>query len=232
MHLNMYRSFFSILFLFVCTVASAQVDTAKPHSISAIKPLQRQLRFGIDLSRPVMNILVDNRHSYEFIADYNLPKDLYLVLEGGFGGSDIDYPDLKYTSTNSFIKLGVDRSMLQRMFPEDWDLLFVGARYGLGFVNRKEATFTTNDQFWGQTTGIVAGDNMTAHWAELTAGIRVELFKGLFTGYTIRGKFLINQGPFRELPPAYISGYGKGEKNTVFDFNFYLQYALRWPSKQ
>ena len=208
--------------------ASAQKDTADVNAISAIKPNQKQLRLGVDLSRPVMNILVNNRHSYEFIADYNLPKDLYLVLEGGFGGSNIDYPDLKYTSTNSFVKLGVDRSMLQRMFPEDWDLLFVGMRYGMAFVKRKEATFITNDQFWGMTTGTIPSKSMVAHFAELTAGIRVELFRWLFTGYTVRGKFLLNQGPFRELPPAYLSGYGKGEKNTVFDFNFYLQYAIRW----
>jgi hypothetical protein len=175
-----------------------------------------------------MNLLVNNRHSYEFIVDYSLPKELYLVLEGGFGGSNIDYPDLKYTSSNSFVKLGVDRSMLQRMFPADWDLLFVGIRYGLGIIRRNEATYVTTDQLWGTTTGTIAAKNMTGHWAELTAGLRVELFKGLFTGYTIRGKFLLNQGPFRELPPAYISGYGKGEKATVFDFNFYLQYGIRW----
>ena len=208
--------------------AYGQKDTVDVNAISAIEPNQKQLRLGVDLSRPVMNMLVKSRHSYEFIVDYSLPKEIYLVAEGGFGGSDINYPDLKYTSTNTFVKVGVERSMLQRMFPEDWDLLFVGIRYGMAFIKRKEATFTTNDQFWGTTTGTIPAKNITGHWAELTAGLRVELFKGIFTGYTIRGKFLLNQGPFRELPPAYVAGYGKGEKNTVFDFNFYLQYALRW----
>jgi hypothetical protein len=224
----MYRYISNILFLLLSVQAYGQKDTADVNAISAIEPNQRQLRLGVDLSRPVMNMLVKSRHSYEFIVDYSLPKELYLVAEGGFGGSDINYPDLKYTSTNTFVKFGVERSMLQRMFPEDWDLLFVGIRYGMAFIRRKEAIFTTNDQFWGTTTGTIPAKNITGHWAELTAGLRVELFKGIFTGYTIRGKFLLNQGPFRELPPAYVAGYGKGEKNTVFDFNFYLQYALRW----
>ena len=224
----MYRYISNILFLMLSVQAYGQKDTVDVNAISAIEPNQKQLRLGVDLSRPVMNMLVKSRHSYEFIVDYSLPKEIYLVAEGGFGGSDINYPDLKYTSTNTFVKVGVERSMLQRMFPEDWDLLFVGVRYGMAFIKRKEATFTTNDQFWGATTGTIPAKNITGHWAELTAGLRVELFKGIFTGYTIRGKFLLNQGPFRELPPAYVAGYGKGEKNTVFDFNFYLQYALRW----
>ena len=224
----MYRYISNILFLMLSVQAYGQKDTVDVNAISAIEPNQKQLRLGVDLSRPVMNMLVKSRHSYEFIVDYSLPKEIYLVAEGGFGGSDINYPDLKYTSTNTFVKFGVERSMLQRMFPEDWDLLFVGVRYGMAFIKRKEATFTTNDQFWGTTTGTIPAKNITGHWAELTAGLRVELFKGIFTGYTIRGKFLLNQGPFRELPPAYVAGYGKGEKNTVFDFNFYLQYALRW----
>jgi hypothetical protein len=230
-HRSMYRSISNILFFlvaFAIQTASAQVDTAKPNAISGVKPAQHQLRIGIDLTRPVMGMINSNRHSFDIMVDYSLPKEVYAVFETGFGGSDIDYPDLKYTSSNSFFKLGIDRSMLQRMFPQDWDLLFVGLRYGVGFIKRSEATFVTEDDLWGTTTGTIPSKNMTAHWAELTAGLRVELFKGFFTGYTIRAKFLLNQGPFRELPPAYIAGYGKAEKNSVFDFNFYLQYGIRW----
>lgn len=224
---KIFRYSFSLL-LILSSVAVFAQDSNKVNSISAIKPAEHQIRIGIDLSKIVMNQLVDNRYSYEFLADYSLPKEVYAVLEGGFGGSNIDYPDLKYTSQNFFIKLGVDRSMLQRQFPSDWDFLFVGARYGIAFINRSEAHYTTDDNVWGSTSGSIEGRSITGHWAELTAGLRVELIKGLFAGYNVRGKFLLNHGPFRELPPAYISGYGKGEKNTVFDFNFYVQYALRW----
>ncbi len=224
---NMFRYFSSIILLLFAIQSSGQ-DTTDVNSISLVKPEQRQLRIGIDLSRVVMNMLVDNRYSYEFSADYSMKKEVYAVVEAGFGGSDINYPDLKYTSRNTFLKVGVDRSMLQRMFPSDWDMLFVGIRYGIGFISRDEATYMTEDNVWGATTGTIPSQSLTAHWAELTAGLRVELLKGVFAGYNVRGKFLINQGPFKELPPAYISGYGKGEKNTVFDFNFYVQYAVRW----
>jgi len=160
--------------------------------------------------------------------DYSLKNDVYFILEAGFGNSVIDYTDLKYNTTNSFARIGFDKSMLQRLFPNDWDIIFVGVRYGVGFIKRSEASFTTNDNFWGVTTGIIPAVNLTAHWAELTAGLRIELLKSFYAGYTVRAKFLLNQAPFRELPPAFVAGFGKIEKTTSFDFNFYLCYAIRW----
>lgn len=187
-----------------------------------------QIRLGIDISRPVSNAFQKKHSSYEVALDYLIKKEVYATVEAGFGSSNIDYPDLKYTTNNTFIKIGVDKSMVPRLFSSDWDMLFVGARYGIAFIKRNDATFTTNDDFWGTTTGTIAGKNITGHWAELTVGVRVEIFKGFYAGYTGRAKFLINQKAFRELPPDFIAGYGKGEKGTNFDFNFYLLYGLRW----
>jgi hypothetical protein len=211
-----------------CFAQNADTVDMKPEIKTA--PDQQQLRFGIDITRPIINAFIKIRHSYEFQADYLITRDVYAVLEGGWGGSDIDYPDLRYTSSNSFVRIGVDKSMLQRMTPGDWDFLFVGFRYGIAFINRSEAEFTTADNFWGTTTGKISAKTFTGHWGEITLGLKAELLKGFFAGYTVRGKFLFNQGPFKELPPAFVAGYGKGEKNTIFDYNFYLSYALRWGS--
>jgi len=104
-------------------------------------------------------------------------------------------------------------------------------RYALAFIERSEARYTIFDNFWGNTSGTIPGKNMTAHWLELTGGVRVELAKGLFTGWTIRGKFLLNGNQFKDLPPPYVAGYGRGDKNSIFDFNFYISYAIRWKKK-
>lgn len=224
----MFRYIFNILLLILPFCLNAQDDSTRTEGTSFIKPDQKQLRLGVDISKPILNAVSGNRHTYEFSLDYNLPKDIYLVAEAGWGGSDIDYADLKYTSANSFFRIGVDKSMLQRLFPSDWDYLFVGARYGIGFIRRNEAVYTTADPVWGATTGTIPAQSYTGHWVELTGGLRVELLRGMFAGYTVRAKFLLNQSAFRELPPAFVAGYGKGEKTTAFDFNFYLQYAIRW----
>lgn len=212
----------------------AQDDTTavKTEKDDKIKATQHQFRIGLNISTPVITALVNDasakRSGYEATLDYCIKNDAYLILEGGFGHSNINYPELSYNTANSFARIGIDKSMLQRLFPNDWDMIFIGVRYGFAFIRRSEATFTTVDDFWGTTTGTIPSKNLTAHWAEMNVGMRVELLKHFFAGYNVRAKFLINDKAFRELPPAYIAGYGKAEKSTVFDFSVYLCYALRW----
>lgn len=223
--------YISTLLLIACTSqVQAQQDSTitKKKKAKKVQATENQVRFGIDISKPIENAFLKNRTGYEFQADYYYKNDVYFTLEGGFGGSNYDYDNLSYTSTNGFFRVGVDKGLLRRIGGSDWDMAFVGARYGMAIINRSEGNYLIVDPLWGNSTGTVPAKSFTGHWAELNAGVRVELFKGIFAGWNVRGKFLINQGQFKELPPSYVAGYGKGDKNTVFDFNFYISYALRW----
>lgn len=189
-----------------------------------------QLRFSFDASKILLNNLIDNRRAYEVALDYYLNGEVYAVGEMGTGTSNINYPDLKYQTNNTFLRFGLDKSMFVRKKPQDWGLGFFGFRYGLGMIRRNDAFYSTNDGLGGITTGIISADNFMAHWFELSGGMKVELFKGLFAGWTVRAKFLLNQRALGDLKPAYIAGYGPGEKATAFDYNFYIAYAIRWSS--
>jgi hypothetical protein len=191
-----------------------------------------QLRICFDANKILQNALIDNRKSYELYVDYYLRKERYLVAELGLGNSQINYTDLKYNSKNSFVKFGMDKAMFVRKKAQDWGMGFVGFRYGIGFVRRSEAQYTTNDGFGGITSGYIPSSNFLAHWIELTGGIRVELIKNIFAGWNVRAKILLNPNSFGDLKPSYISGFGAGDKNTVFDYNVYVGYALRWSSKK
>jgi hypothetical protein len=214
-------------------VARAQADTTQSEGeVKKVYALPHQLRFGVDITRPIANLFLKTRQSYEFQVDYAIKNETYLVAEAGWGSANIDYSDLRYKSNNMFLRVGVDKTMLTRIASSDWDMLFVGMRYGFAPIKRSDATYTTTDSLWGNTSGMIQGKSLTAHWLEVTAGIRVEMIQGLFLGWNIHGRFLLNQKPFRELPPSFIAGYGKGDKNTIFDYNFYVSYALRWGRKK
>jgi hypothetical protein len=209
----------------------AQADTtgaAKPKKKPAIQAESKQLRIGVDLVKPALNLFNKNTKNYEVSADYYFKNELYFAAEAGLGSANVAYDDLSYKSTSQFLRVGVDKCMLQRLFPGDWDLVSVGFRYGIGFIKRGDASYTITDPIWGVSTGTVKAQNFTAHWAEFNAGIRVETFRNLFVGWNVRARFMLNAKQFEELSPSYISGYGKGDKSTAFDFNFYLSYALRW----
>lgn len=200
----------------------------------AIVDSNNQFRFGFDVSRLWFNNVqkkLEKRISYEIELDYYWRKDLYIMAEGGWGNSSLNYTDLAYESNNVFVRAGFNKSILPRLKQNDWDIAFIGLRYGLGFINRGAANYTIEDNIWGTVSNTVPAESLTAHWAEITGGVRVELWQGVFIGWNVRGKFMLNSKKFKEIPPYFIAGYGKGEKPSIFDFNVYLSYAIRWNRK-
>lgn len=226
----------SILFLLLSLGVSAQELEEEPEEEQRVNIVDsaHQLRLGFDVSRLYFNEVqkkLEKRTAYELQLDFYWRRDLYLVAEGGFGEASLNYPDLAYTNNNTYLRLGFDKSILPRLRQNDWDMALIGLRYGLGFINRGAATYSIKDDIWGTVTNTVPAATQTAHWVELTGGVRVEVVKGAFIGWNIRGKFLLNPKQFTELPPYNIAGYGKGEKKSIFDFNVYLSYAIRWNRK-
>lgn len=228
----MLRYFTNILLLLLSFPVMAQelddMEEEEPSTPKINVDSFSQVRISFDISRPVWNYFLESRASQELSIDYYHKKDLYFVAEAGWGNSIIDYSDLKYNSKNSFYRLGINKCMIKRQSSHDWDMGFIGVRYAFAPIERSAAQYTIEDSFWGNVSGTIPAKNMILHWAEVTGGINVELVNGLFAGWTVRGKFRINKGAFQELPPAFIAGYGKGDKGSVFDFNFHLSYAIRW----
>lgn len=206
----------------------AQVDSVSTKKKKTAEHYGHQLRLGFDISKPIINFVQSTYKSYEAELDYYLNREIYAVAESGFGSAEYNYPDLSYRSSNAFFRIGVDKTLIKRLNNSDWDAAFIGARYGVALIDRQEATYTITDSLWGTTSGTIPAKAFNAHWAEITGGVRVELFDGISAGWNIRGKFLLTDKTFRELSPVFIAGYGKGDKSTIFDFNFFICYALRW----
>ncbi len=215
--------------------AKAQVADTTAADTTAVQKHKElaghQLAIGFDMSRPVINYFATNKQGYEFAADYYLKNEIYLAAEGGWGSSDVNYTDLKYSTTNTFYRFGVNRILLPRENPKDWSGVMLGGRLAMASIDRSAATYTITDSLWGNSTGNVAGKSFNGYWMEVLGGVRLELYKGIIAGWTIRGKFMLNARSFNDLAPLYIAGYGRGDKNAAFDFNFYLHYAIRWKRK-
>jgi Domain of unknown function (DUF6048) len=218
--------------------AYAQVDTTRPdptRTDTAIKPKLpkpeiggHQVTVGFDLFQPIINYYQSDRHGYDVEVDYYYRDQYYFVAEGGWGGSSVNYPDLKYSTKNTFYRLGINKNLMSRDRPDDWDMMFIGLRFGTASITRSSAAYTVTDSMWGNTNGTVTPRGFAAYWGEITAGMRVELFRGISAGWTLRGKFLINGSSFKDLAPLYIAGYGKGDNNAIFDANLYISYSIRW----
>ena len=212
--------------------AQTASDTTSEHKGKKMDSASHQLCIGIDLVRLGANNYYTDRKGYELHADYYFKNDFYLTAEGGWGNSKVNYTDLKYTTSNSFFQAGFNKSILTREGKKDWDMMMIGMRAGFAPINRSSVTYFVADSVWGSTPLQTAGsERYTAVWLEVTAGMRVELFKGIMAGWNLRGKFLMNSKSFKDPAPLYIAGYGRGDKATSFVFNVYLSYAVRWNRK-
>lgn len=234
-----YRYLFILTFsMALCSAGKVWAQTDTTSADSTDEPARKkvmasghQLCIGVDILHPILNNFVKNKATWEVEAHYYLKNEFYGVAEGGWGGSTVTYTDLQYNTTNSFVRLGFNKSILARDGPDDWDMMFMGMRLGYAGVKRTAGAYTVIDSVWGNSAGTTDAKNFPVLWAELTGGMRVELLHGLMAGWNLRGKFLMNGKSFKDLAPLNIAGYGRGDKNAAFDFNIYLSYAIRWRKK-
>lgn len=219
------------------TKANDSVQNLKKDSLSSAindsnsvkKPAKVHfVRIGFDVSRLVFNNVYKGETGYEFAADYNWKDNLELAGEVGFGTGRVNKDILKYRTNGTFFRFGIEQTLFGKIDENDFDNVFIGLRYAMGFGKMGDAEYVVNSQFGSPFEGTVAGKGYVVAWAELVAGIKVYLFKNIYAGWTIRGKFMFNHGTFKQLSPNYIPGFGSGDKNSVFDFNFYLYYGLKW----
>ncbi len=228
---SMLKYFISILCLALSIPAFAQDDMDDDEPAKPVVKVDslHQLRFEADIFKPILYASSGQRSEYSLSADYYWKKDMYWVLEGGWGNAEVRYTDLSYDTRSTFFRAGFNKSLLARLAKSDWDMAFIGLRYGVAPTKRSAGTYVVSDPFFASTTGTFEARNFTAHWFEITGGVRVAVVQNFFLGWNIRGKFRLNNKQFSsDLPPIYIAGYGKGDRNSIFDFNFYLAYAIRW----
>lgn len=182
-------------------------------------------RIGIDVLKLPISMSGTYYNTYEFTADVHYKKDLYLVSDFGFGNSAIDNDNLSIKSSNTFIKLGLDKTFFSKEFKGDMDNAFIGLRYAFSGIKTYNVKYTIQDTIWGFSQGDINNRNFHAHWLELTAGFRLEIVKSVFLGWNMRFASLLNPKKFEILPPPYMSGFGRGDANTAFGFNFFILYG-------
>ena len=182
----------------------------------------RYFRVGADISKWLASLVQNNYKEIEFAGDVLYKRNLFLAMELGTGNSRVQNEFLQYKSSNTFIRLGIDKTFFAKEHARDMDNAFVGFRYAFAPIVRKEAIFTMKDPIWGNNTGTIAPESFIAHWMELTGGFRLEVIPNIFVGWNIRVRTFLNPSRFEKLAPFHVAGYGSGEKATAFGYNFYI----------
>jgi hypothetical protein len=186
------------------------------------------LRVGYDLTRTALLYFEPERKAYEFSADFEVKQNYYISAEYGRQQVDLKKPGYNYTSDGYFTRFGLDYNFSKnKMDVNAYEMVYGGFRYGFANYSHTATDINVAGNYWG--IGSVAGlpsEDLSAHWFEIVAGIRGELFKNCFFGWSFRGRVMLWQKKDAAMHAYNIPGYGAGNKKSQLGFNYSIYYRI------
>ncbi len=179
------------------------------------------IRLGTDLISLARGPIDDSFTGWEANADVGFYR-YYLTFDIGHWERNFTTETEQYNNSGSYWRVGVDVNFLKKD-PEKNNLL-LGARYARGVFD-EHLSFGLDD-IWNSGTTSYSNINTTASWAELTAGLRIKLWKTIWLGYTTRYKFALNTNETSNMVPHDVPGFGKTNKKATWGFNYQLLFRI------
>ncbi len=216
----------STLFL-IALATQAQDEKVAYDSIRKIqKPTS--LRIGTDLIAIGKSIFGSPLSGWELNADVDFGR-YYLALDYGSWSRKDSLANGYYANDGRYLRIGIDVNFLLK--DPDKNMVFMGFRYGRSAFSEQLTYVTTSDNF-GVIESILSNPNATAGWVELTAGLRVKIWKSIWMGYTARLKFAPSVNGNVEMETYDIPGYGKTSKSVYWGFNYQIFYRIAFKKEK
>lgn len=184
------------------------------------------IRTGVDLSRFALPFINNYGLSgLELSIDTEIKYNFFPTVEAGFNRVK-DYTELhEYDLYGNYFRVGLNYSVTKYQHRLDRNIFFIGARYGYsGFSHQANRISITNQ--WGIYDTSFPTTNLNAHWFEGVIGLRGEVFKNLFLGFTIRVKSMITHSDYKNYTPYWVPGYGEATKSIAIGMSYSVFYAF------
>ena len=211
---------FSLTLLLFLNINSYSQTKAKEKSYEWV----RGIRLGCDLSRFGLPIFQKGRIATEFSIDTELKRNFTPTFEAGFENSTVNNDRITYKSNGIYGRLGLDYNILKREAPSNRHSFFVGARYGFS-ASKQTTNWNISGDYFAITPNGSSSDIIGTHWMELVVGLKVEVVKNLFLGWSLRERILFSTTGVENYPYA-IPGYGSGGKASNLGLNYSVYYSI------
>ncbi|HKX85333.1 MAG TPA: DUF6048 family protein [Flavobacterium sp.] len=211
----MSRSIFSLLFLCFTVANFAQQKTKD----SIVKTDRYGLRIGADVSKLARSLYDKDYKGLELVGDFRLTKKLYLAAEIGNENKTTDDDRLNFTTKGSYLKVGPEWNFYQNWLDME-NMIHLGFRYGVSSFSQELNSYKIYDtsDYFPPAPDVVVGtkyNGLSAHWAEVVAGMKAELFNNFYAGFSVRMNYLVNEKKPENFDNLYIPGF-----NRTYDGKF------------
>ena len=212
----------------VATVGYANPQASKEKKAEKQKLTLQGLYLSADAFGYIYPIFVKDRYySTEVSAAVNISNRFFPVIEAGIGHTNMvsQLYDIGYSTRAPFYRIGMDYNMQYKNGKPNY--IYLGGRVGYTDFKYSVNAPALIDPVWGNEVPVQFTDvPCRAIWAEAVGGVRAEIFKNLYMGWSLRYKYPIYKGPITNGGPWYIPGFGASSK-TAFGATYTVSYYFK-----
>ena len=192
-----------------------------------------KIRLGIDLLKPILSSSEGDNLNYEIVGDLQLTENIYLAGEYGLVDKIIEDENINFNSSGSFLRIGFDYNMFENWIGMD-NSIYVGLRYGTSSFSSKVLDYNVRnkDSYFSNLVNnefqAIEYSNLSGNWIELLLGIKVETFKNVYLGLSLRLNKLLSDKKPDNFGNLFIPGFNKVTDDNTFGsgFNYTLTYSI------
>jgi len=224
------KYFFSILLLVSSALFSQEMPTDSIPSVP-VKSERYGLRLGVDLYRLSRPIYDDNFSGIEIVGDYRYNKKFYIAAEAGFiNDYTVTDEQVNFTTKGGYLKIGFDYNAYENWLEME-NMIYAGIRYGVSTFSQNLNSYTIYDSsdYFEDVTLYPNHEysGLTAHWAEVVGGIKVEMLDNLYLGFSVRLNILLSEKQPDNFANLYIPGFNRTYEGSFgAGFNYTLSYFI------
>jgi hypothetical protein len=188
----------------------------------------KSVRIGVDLLPPLSSFFFEGRKGFEAQADLEFKKNYFLVFEPGFLSAPYSDTTFNYKSNGTYFRFGIEKNFLNNPKFKGNEVITIGLRYGISHMQNSASDILIPPSYWNPASNWISIQEQSfwAHWFEVKAGIKAELVKNLFIGWSIAGRVMLASGHPSGMTPYIIPGFGRGDRKTTAGFNYYIAYRI------
>ena len=228
----------SLMLVMLLPLTSFSQDNNPQEKDTLVFKQKYGLRLGVDIYKPVRTFIDEDYTGFEINGDYRLTKRVYLAGELGTQQKRnvTDYLDV--TAKGSYFKAGFDYNFYRNWLDME-NMIYGGFRVGVSSFSQTLDSYTiyTTDQYYDNTLTITESQEfkgLTAIWAEIIIGMKVEVLNNFYIGVNAQLKGRITEDEPDNFGNLFIPGF-----NKVFDsgrfgigFGYNLSYLVPIYNKQ
>ncbi len=216
--MNIFKYLFLIPFLAISLTAMAEAENDTLFVPS--------LRLGVDVSGFARHLIEPETITGEITLDLEWRKSHFFVAEGGLLQVDVEKETHIYQADGYFIRIGADFNILERNPDSPNDVVLLSLRYGYGKLEHEAPFIMIASPYWGNRETAISAESYRAHWLEAGIGLKTEIWRDIFMGWSLRGRLMLSDTSSPAMDPYFVSGFGKSGNNTNLTLHYHVMYRV------